>query len=125
MELIDLTSRGWALRYLREARAELSLAKDEPALSLMFSLEAARKAQACIYHCLGSAQALEMLVMDAIIEHRAPSDRVIGLLMATERLIQAISETDDPAEAYRLASSAVKLAARVVQRVLGRGKGER
>lgn len=125
MELIDLASRGWALRYLREARAELRLAREEPSLSLMFSLEAARKAQACIYHCLGSAQALEMLVLDAVMEHKTPSDKVIRLLMATEQLIHAISGTEDPREAYRLASGAVELAARVVREVLGRGEGER
>ncbi|RLI11952.1 hypothetical protein DRO33_03225 [Candidatus Bathyarchaeota archaeon] len=124
MELIDLASRGWALRYLREARAELNLAREKPALSLMFSLEAAKKAQACIYHCLGSAQALEMLVIDTLIERRAPSDNITRLLLAMEQLVQAVSETDDPLEAYRLASRAVRLASRVVQSVLGRGEGE-
>ncbi len=119
MELIGLTNRGWALRYLREARAELRLAREEPRLSLMFSLEAARKAQACIYHCLGNADGLEMLVLDVMMQEKLPKDKVMRLLLAVEKLVQAASEAEDARQAYQLASKAVELASRVVKGVLG------
>ena len=119
MDLVDLVSRGWALRLLREARAELRLAKEEPRLALIFALEAAKKAQACIYHCLGSPDALEMLVLDLVAEGSRPRDRIAQLLLFLDNLVGAISETDDPREACRLAEGAVKLASHVVQKVLG------
>ena len=119
MDLIDLASRGWALRYLREAKAELKLAREEPKLTLLFSLEAARKAQACIYHCLGSADSLEMLVLDAMMSNTVARDKVMEILLMAERLVQAVSEAEDPRQAYRLASRAVRLASKVVEKVLG------
>ena len=120
---MDLANRGWALRYLREARAELNLAREEPDLSLMFSFEAARKAQACIYHCLGSPNALEMLVLDVLMEGRAPRDRVMRLLLTVERMVQAISKMEEPQEAYRLARRVVELASKIVKRVF-EGEGD-
>jgi len=119
MDLIDLVSRGWALRLLREARAELRLAEEEPKLAVVFALEAARKAQACIYYCLGNPDALEMLVMDLMAEGDRPRDKVAELLLVLEGLVGAISEAENPREACRLAEGAVRLASHVVQKVLG------
>ncbi|RLI07531.1 hypothetical protein DRO32_03715 [Candidatus Bathyarchaeota archaeon] len=119
MELLDLANRGWAMRYLREARAELKLASEEPGLSILFSIEAARKAQASIYHCLGDARALESLVFTAMVEEEAPSDKVMEMLITVEKMVQAVSRTEDPKEAYKLASGVVELASRVLSKVIG------
>jgi len=119
MDLLGLVNRGWAMRYLREARAELKLALEEPRLSMVFSIEAARKAQASIYHCLGDAKALESLVFDIIAEEKTPSDKIMELLIRVEKTIQAISNAEDPREAYELASGVVELASRILSKVLG------
>lgn len=123
MELLGLVNRAWALRYLREAKAELKLAEEEPGLSILFSMEAAKKAQASIYHCLGDARALEALVFDAMVEEKPPSDKVMELLLAVERAVQAISRAGNPDEALRMASGLVELASKIVSKVLKEGKG--
>jgi len=123
MELLGLFNRGWALRYLREAKAELRLAREEPRFSRMFSFEAARKAQACIYHCLGDPDTIEMVVFDLMVDGKPPADKVMHLLLTVARLVQLVSEVDDPAEAYRVAQTLVELASKVVKSVLGEGEG--
>jgi len=45
--------KGWALRYLREAKAELLAAQKTPSIAHSLILEAMRKAQAAIYYSLG------------------------------------------------------------------------
>jgi len=121
MELLGLLNKGWALRYLREARAELVLARESTSSSQLFSLEAAKKAQACIHHCLGNPRSIEMLVFDAMLEERRPDDKVIELLLAVERMVQMVADADDPADAYRLAAAVVELASKVVEGVFGEG----
>jgi len=121
MELLGLFNKGWALRYLREARAELTLARESRSSSQLFSLEAAKKAQACIHHCLGNPRSIEMLIFDTMLEERRPPDKVMELLLAVEQMIQMIADADDPADAYRLATVAVELASKVVERILGEG----
>ncbi len=121
MELLGLFNKGWALRYLREARAELTLARENTGSSQLFSLEAARKAQACIHHCLGNPRSIEMLIFDTMLERRRPPDKVVELLLAVEQIIQMVADADDPAEAYRLAAAVVELASKVVEKVIGEG----
>jgi len=121
MELLGLFNRGWALRYLREARAELTLARESTGSSQLFSVEAARKAQACIHHCLGNPRSIEMLIFDTMLEERRPSDKVIELLLTVEQMVRMVADADDPADAYRLAAAVVELASRVVEKVLGEG----
>jgi len=121
MELLGLFNRGWALRYLREARAELTLARENTGSSQLFSVEAARKAQACIHHCLGNPRSIEMLIFDTMLEEKRPSDKVVELLLAVEQMVRMVADADDPADAYRLAAAVVELASRVVEKVLGEG----
>ena len=48
--MIDGYRKGWALRYLREAKAELSAAQKMPTIAPNLILEAMRKAQVAIYY---------------------------------------------------------------------------
>ena len=109
------------MRYLREARAELMLARENTGSSQLFSVEAARKAQACIHHCLGNPRSIEMLIFDTMLEEKRPSDKVVELLLAVEQMVRMVADADDPADAYRLAAAVVELASRVVEKVLGEG----
>jgi hypothetical protein len=45
--------RGWALRYLREAKAELEAARKIPYMAPSLVVEAIRKARNAIYYSLG------------------------------------------------------------------------
>jgi len=121
MELLGIFNRGWALRYLREARAELVLARENVSSAQLFSLEAARKAQACIYHCLGNPRSIEMLIFDTMLEEKRPSDKVIELLLMVEQMVQMVADADNPADAYRLAVAIVELASKVVEKIFGEG----
>ena len=50
---MDNYRKGWSLRYLREAEAELTAAKETPYMAPGLMSEAMRKAQAAIYYSLG------------------------------------------------------------------------
>ena len=51
--MMDEYRRGWALRYLREAKAELEAARTVPYMSSSLVLESIRKARNAIYYSLG------------------------------------------------------------------------
>jgi len=125
MDLLGLVNRAWALRCLREAKTELKLAEEEQGFSKLFCLEAARKAQASIYHCLGDVRSIESLVFDLMVEGREPPDKISELLVAVERAVQAVAEADSRRKAYAIARRLVALADEVVRIVLGEGGGER
>ena len=64
--IVDEYNMGWAMRCLREAKAELSIAKSTPSLASNLALEAARKAREAIYYSLGSPTFIRMAIEDAI-----------------------------------------------------------
>ena len=53
MSSMDGYRKGWAVRYLREAKAELLAAKKTPYMATGFIIEALSKAQAALYYSLG------------------------------------------------------------------------
>jgi len=52
MAFMNNYRKGWALRYIREAKAELQAAQKLPRLAPSLMLEALRKAQFAIYYSL-------------------------------------------------------------------------
>lgn len=90
--------KGWALRYLREARAELLAAQKTPSIAQSLILEAMRKAQAAIYFSLGDPVFIESIVYQAFFtQQQLPNDDdpVLKCLIEIERTIQKLSQTSD------------------------------
>jgi hypothetical protein len=88
--------KGWALRYMREARAELLAARKTPSIAHSLFLEATRKAQAAIYYSLGEPSFIEGIVnQECYEEHRPVDEPVLKCLVEIERAIQKLSQMPD------------------------------
>jgi len=88
--------KGWALRYLREAKAELLAAQKTPSIAHSLILEAMRKAQAAIYYSLGDPAFIESIVYQAFYTQQQSTDEpVLKCLIEIERTIQKLSRTTD------------------------------
>jgi len=95
MTLIDGYRKGWALRYLREAKAELTAAQKMPYMAPSLILEAMRKAQVAIYYTLGEPAFIETIVIQTVGKKQAIEDPVLRCLVEIERAIQQFSQTED------------------------------
>ena len=94
MTTIGSYRKGWALRYLREAKAELLAAQKTPSIAHSLVLEAMRKAQAAIYYSLGDPAFVESIVYQAFCSQPPSTDEpVLKCLIEIERTIQQLSQT--------------------------------
>jgi hypothetical protein len=88
--------KGWALRYLREAKAELLAAEKTPSIAHSLILESMRKAQAAIYYSLGDPAFIESIVYQAFYnEQKDSNEPILKCLIEIERTIQKLSQTPD------------------------------
>jgi hypothetical protein len=85
--------KGWALRYLREAKAELTAAQKTPYLAPSLVLEAVRKAQAAIYYSFGDPASVEMIVHQSLQGKQFINDPILRFLVEVERTIQQIAQS--------------------------------
>lgn len=87
--LIDEYRRGWALRYLREARAEFVKAEENPIpnISVSFALVSMKKAQTAIYYSLGDPEQLTFVVVEAMRGKERIKDPLMLLLVQMEQFI--------------------------------------
>ena len=81
MPLINGYQKGWALRYLREAKAELSAAQKTPYMAPGLILEAMRKAQAAIYYSLGDPASIEAIVRETLMKRQLVKDPILHTLI--------------------------------------------
>lgn len=96
MSSIGSYRKGWALRYLREAKAELLAARKTPSIAHSLVLEAMRKAQAAIYYSLGDPAFIESIVFQALLEQTDSSDEpILKCLAEIERTAQKLSQSPD------------------------------
>jgi|GEM_PF-538439 len=91
---IDDYRRGWALRYLREANADFSMAEKSGVQTVAVSLAilAMRKAQTAIYYALGDPIFLEAAVRQIERGKELTKDLILRLLSRVEHLINVRSE---------------------------------
>ena len=88
--------KGWALRYLREAKAELLAAQKTPSIAHSLILEAVRKAPAAIYYSLGDPAFIESIVYQAFYgQRKTNNDPTLNCLIEIERTIQMLSQTPE------------------------------
>ncbi len=96
MSSMNYYRKGWAIRYLREAKAELLAAQKTPSIAHSLILEAMRKAQAAIYYSLGDPAFIESIVYQAFDNQQEQTDEpVLKCLIEIDRTIQKLSQTPD------------------------------
>ncbi|NIR86818.1 hypothetical protein GWO13_04280 [Candidatus Bathyarchaeota archaeon] len=93
MSMINDYQKGWALRYLREAKEELIAAQKTPYIAPSLILEAAKKAKAAIYYSLGDPASIETIVRQSIHKKRLVEDPVLKILVEIERTIREVKRT--------------------------------
>lgn len=93
--MISDYQKGWALRYLREARAELFAAQRTPYMAPGLVLEALRKAQAAIYYSLGDPPSIEAIVREAVFKKQLVKDPILNTLVEIEKTVQQISQVPE------------------------------
>jgi hypothetical protein len=93
--MMDEYRKGWALRYLREAKAELEAARKIPYMAPSLVLEAIRKARNAIYYSLGEPAFIEILVREEVMKNRATNDSILRFLMEIEAIVQQMSQLEE------------------------------
>ncbi|MCL5878075.1 MAG: hypothetical protein M1540_09725 [Candidatus Bathyarchaeota archaeon] len=93
--MMDEYRRGWALRYLREAKSELEAARKIPYMAPSLVLEAIRKARNAIYYSLGEPAFIEILIREEVAKNPSTNDSVLRFLMEIETIVQQISQLEE------------------------------
>jgi hypothetical protein len=93
--MMDIYRKGWALRYLREARAELEAARKIPYMAPSLVLEAIRKARNAIYYSLGEPAFIEILIRDEASKQKTSNDSILRFLIAIEGAVQQLTQTEE------------------------------
>jgi hypothetical protein len=121
MTMIDEYRRGWALRYLREAKAELEAARKIPYMAPSLILEAIRKARNAIYYSFGEPAFIEIIVREAAEKTQTIDDPILRFLVSVEESIQRLLQVEevDGEKAMTQADSLVQLASDIVETLTG------
>ncbi len=93
--MMDGYRKGWALRYLREAKAELEAARKIPYMAPSLVLEAIRKARNAIYYSLGEPAFIEILVREEVVKNPGTNDAILRFLMEIEALVQQMQQLEE------------------------------
>jgi len=115
--MMDEYRKGWALRYLREARAELEAARKMPYMAPSLVLEAVRKARNAIYYSLGEPAFIEIVIRETLEKTQTIEDPVLKCLVEIEGTIQQLAQTEeaDGERAVKKADDLVRLASDIVE----------
>ena len=93
MSTMDGYRKGWATRYLREAKAELTAAKKTPYLASGFLMEALTKAQASIYYSLGDPAFIFPIVHDILHTGQHVEEPILNFLVEIEKTIHQLAQS--------------------------------
>ncbi len=113
--------KGWALRYLREAKAELTAAQKAPYMAPSLILEALRKAQAAIYYSLGEPTFIASIVHETLYTKQFIEDPILKFLVEIERTVQQVSQRprSDSERVMEQVNDLVQLASEIVELFAG------
>jgi hypothetical protein len=120
--MMDEYRRGWAHRYLREAKAELEAAKKIPYMAPSLMLEAIRKAKSAIYYSLGEPSYIELLVREELGKpKRSGNDEILNFLVEIEETVQQLAQIEEINEdaMMKQADTLVQMAADFVETLSG------
>ncbi|MCW4014889.1 MAG: hypothetical protein NWF06_00810 [Candidatus Bathyarchaeota archaeon] len=93
MSAMDSYRKGWATRYLREAKAELNAARNTPYMAAGFIMEALTKAQAAIYYSLGDPTFIVPIVHETLNTQQNVKDPVLNFLVEIEKSLQQLAQS--------------------------------
>ena len=93
MSTMDGYRKGWAIRYLREAKAELIAAKKTPYMATGFIMEALTKAQAAIYYSLGDPAFIVPIVHETIYTKQNVEEPILNFLVEIEKVLQQLAQS--------------------------------
>ena len=115
--MMDEYRKGWALRYLREAKAELEAARKMPYMAPSLLLEAIRKARNAIYYSLGEPAFIEILIREEVGKAKPTNDSVLRFLVEIEEIVQQLTQLEEVnGEAIlKQANTLVQIAADIVE----------
>ena len=117
MSKMDGYRKGWATRYLREAKAELIAAKKTPYMATGFIMEALTKAQAAIYFSLGDPTFIVPIVHETILTQQNVDDPVLNFLVEIEKTLQQLAQNppSDTETAMQHVNDVIKFASEIVE----------
>jgi len=115
--MMDEYRRGWALRYLREAKAELEAARKIPYMAPSLVIEAIRKARNAIYYSLGEPAFIENVIRETAEKTQTISDPVLRCLLGIEKMVQQSAQLEgvDGQRAIKQADDLLQIASDIVQ----------
>jgi len=121
MPMMDRYRKGWALRYLREANAELEAARKIPYMAPSLVLEAVRKARNAVYYSLGEPAFVEIVVREEAEKTRPITDPVLRFLVEIEEMMQQLTQLGevDEEKIMKRADNLVELASDIVETLTG------
>jgi len=93
--MMDDYRKGWALRYLREAKAELEAAQKMPYMAPSLMLEAIRKARNAIYYSMGEPAFIEILIREEMGKNPPTNDQVLRFLIEIEGIVQQLTQLEE------------------------------
>jgi hypothetical protein len=120
-KMMDDYRRGWALRYLREAKAELEAARKMPYMAPSLVLEAIRKARNAIYYSLGEPAFIEIVIRETAEKAQPITDPILRCLIEIEGAVQQLAQIEevDGEKAMKQADNLVQLASDIVETLTG------
>ena len=92
MSAMDDYRKGWAVRYIREAKAELIAAKKTPYMAAGFIMEALSKAQAAIYYSLGDPAVIAPIVQETLQTTSNVKEPILNFLVEIEKALQQMAQ---------------------------------
>jgi len=121
MPMMDGYRRGWANRYLREAKAELVAAKKRPYMASGFIIEALTKAQAAIYYSLGDPAYIAPIVHETLRTRQRIDDPVLNFLVEIEKTLQQLAQdpNSDSEKVMDQVNDIIKFTSEIVELFVG------
>ena len=121
MAFMNNYRKGWALRYIREAKAELQAAQKLPRLAPSLMLEALRKAQFAIYYSLGDPSSIERIVKSVSSNGHGVKDPILKCLLDIDEMVEFLSEAPelDKKQILRHVNELVSIASEIVELFVG------
>jgi hypothetical protein len=117
LSMMDSYRKGWAMRYLREAKAELTAAKKTPYMATGFIVEALTKAQASIYYSLGDPTFIVPIVQEAIHTSQKVKEPILKFLVEIEKTLQQLANcpTSDNEKTLAQVNELIEFASEIVE----------